>query len=60
MARLRYRERWLGQTQVLIDSIRITQAVQRLNVARSTAFRWRHRFLKLPHQIMARQLTNIV
>lgn len=60
LARLRYRERWLEQTQALIDSISITQAAQRLDVARSTAFRWRHRFLALPHQIMARQLTGIV
>lgn len=60
LARLRYRERWLEQAQALIDSISITQAAQRLDVARSTAFRWRHRFLALPHQIMARQLTGIV
>ncbi len=60
LARLRYRERWLDQAQAIIDSISITQAAQRLEVARSTAFRWRHRFLALPHQIKARRLEGIV
>lgn len=43
LAELRYRERWLGQAQVLIDGRGITKASRHLEVARSTAFRWRHR-----------------
>jgi transposase-like protein len=49
LARLRYRERWLDQSQALIDGLSVTKAAQQLEVARSTAFRWRHRFLALPH-----------
>lgn len=60
LARLRYRERWLDQTQVLIDGLSITKASQCLVVARSTAFRWRHRFLALPHHVKAGHLGGIV
>jgi len=60
LARLRYRERWLNQAQVLIDGLSITLASQHLEVARSTAFRWRHRFLALPHHFKAGQLGGIV
>lgn len=60
LARLRYRERWLDQTQALIDGLSITKASQRLAVARSTAFRWRHRFLALPHHVKAGHLGGIV
>lgn len=60
LARLRYRQRWLGQTQALIDGMSITKAAQQLDVARSTAFRWRHRFLALPHHVKAGHLSGIV
>ena len=60
LARLRYRDRWLGQTQALIDGLSITKAAQQLEVARSTAFRWRHRFLALPHLVKAGHLGGIV
>jgi transposase-like protein len=60
LARLRYRERWLSQTQALIDGLSITKAAQQLEVARSTAFRWRHRFLALPHHVKAGNFSGIV
>jgi transposase-like protein len=60
LARLRYRDRWLGQAQVLADGLSITKAAGQLQVARSTAFRWRHRFLALPQAIKARSLGGIV
>ena len=60
LARLRYRERWLNQAQVLIDGLSIAKASQHLEAARSTAFRWRHRFLALPHHVKAGQLDGIV
>jgi transposase-like protein len=60
LARLRYRERWLSQTQALIDGLSITKAAQQLEVARSTAFRWRHRFLALPHHVKAGHFSGIV
>jgi transposase-like protein len=60
LARLRYRERWLDHGQALIDGLSITKAALCLEVARSTAFRWRHRFLALPHQVKASHFDGIV
>lgn len=60
LARLRHRGRWLGQTQALIDGLSITKASERLQVARSTAFRWRHRFLALPQHVKAARVDGIV
>lgn len=60
LARLRLRSKWLGQSQALIDGLSITKAAERLDVARSTAFRWRHRFLQLPQAIKAQSLSGIV
>lgn len=60
LARLRYRERWLGQTQALIDGLSISKAAQQLTVARSTAFRWRHRFLALPQHVKSARVQGIV
>lgn len=60
LARLRYRQRWLGQTAALIEGLSITKVAQLLEVARSTAFRWRHRFLALPHHVKAGHFSGIV
>jgi transposase-like protein len=60
LARLRCRQRWLGQTQALLDGLSITKSPQQLDVARSTAFRWRHRFLALPHHVKAGHVSGIV
>lgn len=59
LARLRMKGKWLGQTAVLRDGVTITKAAETLGVARSTAFRWRHRFLKLPKTIQAKSLVGI-
>lgn len=59
LARLRYRDKWLAQAQALTDGLSITKAAQQLEVARSTAFRWRHRFLALPQAIKATSLDGI-
>lgn len=59
LARLRYRDKWLEQSQALIDGLSITKVAQQLKVARSTAFRWRHRFLALPQAIKAPVLHGI-
>lgn len=60
LARLRLRQRWIEQSQALIDGLSITQVATRLEVARSTAFRWRHRFLSLPQHVRAGRLEGIV
>lgn len=59
LARLRMKGKWLGQTAVLRDGVTITKAAETLGVARSTAFRWRHRFLALPKTIQAQSLVGI-
>lgn len=59
LARLRMKGKWLGQTAVLRDGVTITKAAETLGVARSTAFRWRHRFLALPKTIQAKSLVGI-
>ena len=59
LARLRMKSKWLGQTGVLRDGVTITEAAERLGVARSTAFRWRHRFLAQPKSVQAKVLVGI-
>lgn len=59
LARLRMKGKWLGQTAVLRDGVTITKAAETLGVARSTAFRWRHRFLAQPKTIQAKSLVGI-
>jgi hypothetical protein len=43
----------------LRDGVTITRAAKRLKVARSTAFRWRHRFMSAPKTIQAQSLVGI-
>jgi transposase-like protein len=59
LARLRMKGKWLGQAAALRDGVTITKAAETLGVARSTAFRWRHRFLALPKTIQAKSLAGI-
>ncbi|MDP2829143.1 MAG: IS1595 family transposase [Sulfuricellaceae bacterium] len=60
LARLRMKGKWLEQAAVLRDGLSLTKAMERLNVSRPTAFRWRHRFLALPKTVQAQALTGIV
>jgi transposase-like protein len=59
LARLRQKSKWLAQADVLRDGLSITQACKRLGVVRSTAFRWRHRFLAVPKTVQAQALVGI-
>jgi len=45
LARLRLKAKWLAYSQVLLDSLPVRKAADRIGVHRTTAFRWRHRFL---------------
>jgi len=45
LARLRLKAKWLEYSQVLLDSLAVRKAADRIGVHRNTAFRWRHRFL---------------
>jgi len=59
LARLRQKPKWLAQAEALREGTTITQVATRLKVARSTAFRWRHRFLALPKSVQAQALRGI-
>ncbi len=59
LARLHLRGKWLGQAEALRDGLTLHQVCERLHVAQSTAFRWRHRFLALPQTVQARALIGI-
>jgi transposase-like protein len=45
LARLRHRDKWLPYLQCLIESRTVRAAAERVAVAKSTSFRWRHRFV---------------
>lgn len=45
MSRLRKKELWFEYSQALADSLSLTKAAKRCGIDRTTAFRWRHRFL---------------
>jgi transposase-like protein len=45
LARLRHRDRWLTFAQALNTGDGVVESAERCDVAVSTAFRWRHRFL---------------
>lgn len=46
LARLRKKERWLDFGQSLSEGETVATSAERCGVAMSTAFRWRHRFLR--------------
>ena len=48
-----------GQAQALGEGLSLNEMAQRLGVAQSTAFRWRHRFLACPNNQQARRLVGI-
>ena len=60
LARLRKKAKWLQQEDVLAQGLIVRLASAELGVARSTAFRWRHRFLQLAQPIKALVLTGVV
>lgn len=59
LARLHMRGKWLDQAAALRDGLSLNQVAERLNIAQSTAFRWRHRFLTVPKTVQARLLAGI-
>lgn len=44
LARLRMKAKWLHQRDVLQQGLSVSKAASTLDVAKTTAFRWRHRF----------------
>ena len=59
LARLRYRDKWLEQAKALDQGLSVRKAAARMGVHRTTAFRWRHRFLLLPCEVKASNLTGV-
>lgn len=60
LARLRLKQKWFAQQGVLQQGLSVNQAAATLQVAASTAFRWRHRFLRLAQSSKATELTGVV
>lgn len=60
LARLRHRDKWLGQAEAMVDGLSVRKAADRLGVHRTTAFRWRHRWLDIARETKARQLAGVV
>lgn len=60
LARLRMKAKWLTQQEVLQQALTVHQAAAELAVSPSTAFRWRHRFLRLAQPVKAPALTGVV
>jgi len=48
IARLRKKERWFDQARAMIDGMSLENAAALCGVHATTAFRWRHRFLRAP------------
>lgn len=59
LARLHLRGKWLEQAAALRDGLSLNQVAARLDIAQSTAFRWRHRFLAAPKTVQAPSLMGI-
>ena len=60
MARLRKKERWLDHAQAMLEGTSLAKAAERCGVHPTTAFRWRHRFLRSPALDKPKTLTGIV
>ena len=59
LARLRHRDKWLEQAQAMSEGLSVRKAAARMQVHRTTAFRWRHRFLVLPREVKANKLAGV-
>ena len=60
LARLRHRDKWLEQTQAMDEGLSVRKAAARMEVHKTTAFRWRHRFLGLARQAKVNKLAGVV
>jgi transposase-like protein len=60
MAHLRKKERWLDHAQAMIEGMSLAKTAKLCGVHPTTAFRWRHRFLRAPADDKPRTLSGIV
>jgi transposase-like protein len=59
LAGLHMRGKWLGQAEALEAGLTLHEVADKLNIAVSTAFLWRHRFLQVAKDMKARKLVGI-
>ena len=60
LANLRQKDKWLDYISCMTDSLTLRKTAARLGINLTTAFRWRHRFLKMPTKNQASQVSGIV
>ncbi|WP_338767879.1 IS1595 family transposase [Massilia sp. METH4] len=60
LAHLKRRDKWLAYLQCLIESTTVRGAAKRVSVAKSTSFRWRHRFIAAVRQERRPELSTVV
>jgi transposase-like protein len=60
MAHLRKKDRWLDHARAMIDGKSLAKTAALCGVHPTTAFRWRHRFLRAPASDKPRSLRGIV
>jgi len=60
LAQLHKRALWGEHAQALVDGLSLRKVAARLDVDHTTAFRWRHRFLKAPKALKPRALVGTV
>ena len=58
--RMRKPEKWLQYTQLMWDGKSLRKAAAELDINLKTSFRWRHAFLKNPHDQGCPKLTGII
>src|SRR5271170_7677603 len=60
MARLRKKDRWLDHARAMIEGKSLAKTAKLCGVHPTTAFRWRHRFLRAPASDKPRALRGII
>lgn len=57
---LQHRDKWQGYLVCMMDSLPLRKAAKRVGIDLTTAFRWRHRFLKMAAQTQANSVSGVV
>jgi len=60
LSRLRYKELWLSYSECLTEGMSIRKAADHCGIDKTTAFRWRHRFLSGPTENGSQKMVGIV
>lgn len=60
LARLRYQDKHIANAKCMVQGLTVRKTAKRLGVDTTTAFRWRHRFLKALRDMNPSELSGIV